>query len=263
MHAPRQSPPPAPRAGWRVAARWAAYGALAWFTWLLLRITLQYWPIDDDVAFLRVKQDVIDILPWKVAFFVHVFTSVLVLLAGFTQFAPALLRRRPRWHRWLGRAYVANVLLVTGPASLVMGFLANGGPLSRVAFVLLAVLWIWTTWRAYAAVRARDFHAHREWMIRSYALTLSAVTLRAWKYGIVLLFAPGPMTVYRLVAWLGWTVNLAVAEWWIWRTRRLRVALSAPPPEKRPATGQATRGDTLPRASASLPQSARRGESLR
>ncbi|WP_425562939.1 DUF2306 domain-containing protein [Mucilaginibacter gynuensis] len=49
-------------------------------------------------------------------------------------------------------------------------------------------------------------------MYRSYALTLSAISLRLWKWGLVLLLQPRPMDVYRVVAWLGWTGNLLVAE---------------------------------------------------
>lgn len=200
-------------------ARVGAWLALAWFSWLLLRITLQYWPLNNDVAFLRIKQDYLAIVPWKIAFFVHVFTSMFALLAGFTQFSKTILTRCRGLHRTMGKLYLGNVLFVTGPASLVMSFFANGGWTSRVGFVALAVLWLGTTWRGYQAVRARNFTAHREWMIRSYALTLAAVTLRTWKYALVALFEPPPMDVYRLVAWLGWTVNLACAEWWIRRTR--------------------------------------------
>ena len=58
---------------------------------------------------------------------------------------------------------------------------------------------------------------HRKWMMRSYALTLSAITLRLWKWGIVKVFEPRPMDVYRVVAWLGWVLNALVAEYIIRR----------------------------------------------
>jgi hypothetical protein len=65
----------------------------------------------------------------------------------------------------------------------------------------------------------REWSTHREWMLRSYALTLSAITLRAWKYLIVFAFEPPPMDVYRLVAWLGFMPNIIFVEWWIRRGR--------------------------------------------
>lgn len=200
--------------------RWIALAALVFFGWLMWRITAQYWPIRDDAAFLQIKQDYIDITPWKAAFFIHVFTSMFALAAGLTQFTPALLRRWPQAHRWLGRLYVLNVVVITGPASFLMAFYANGGWTSRLGFSVLAVLWIGTTAVAYRTARQRRWPDHRAWMIRSYALTLSAITLRCWKYALVWAFHPPPMDVYRLVAWLGFIPNLLVAEWLIRRHRR-------------------------------------------
>lgn len=189
--------------------------ALAWFSWLMMRITLEYVPPRDDAGFLQIKQQYLGILPWKTAFWVHVFTSMLTLLAGFTQFYPGLLRRVSWLHRWMGRFYVLNVCLITGPASLVMAFYANGGMSSRIAFTVLACGWIFTTAMGWSTAVRRQWEKHRAWMIRSYALTLSAITLRAWKWLLVLLFDPRPMDVYRLVAWLGFVPNLLVAEWLI------------------------------------------------
>jgi hypothetical protein len=54
-------------------------------------------------------------------------------------------------------------------------------------------------------------------MLRSFALTLSAITLRIWKVVLVALFQPKPMDVYRWVAWLGWVVNLILIEFIIYK----------------------------------------------
>lgn len=195
---------------------------LAFFTGLMASITFAYIPYNTDVGFLRIKQQYIGIDHWRIAFFIHVYASMWVLLAGFSQFSKALLRNRPRLHRALGYSYVINVLLITGPAGLLMGFYANGGISSRIAFVSLALLWIFFTAMALVKARQKDFTAHRRYMIRSYALTLSALTLRAWKYAITNTAELPPMDVYRVVAWLGWVVNLVVAEWII-RTRVYRM----------------------------------------
>jgi Predicted membrane protein (DUF2306) len=201
--------------------------ALAFFSWLMLRITLGYWPIRSDAGFLRIKQQYLGIRHWEISFWIHVFTSMLPLLAGFTQFSAWILQRHRKLHRTMGKVYVISVLFVTGPASLVMAFYANGGLTSRAAFVTLAVLWLVTTAVGWRKVISRDWKLHREWMIRSYALTLSAITLRAWKYLIVLVFEPAPMDAYRIVAWLGFIPNIIFAEWWIRRTRRKALPLPA------------------------------------
>lgn len=193
---------------------------LAFFTWLMARITIAYIPYNTDVGFLRIKQHYIHIDQWRIAFFIHVYASMWVLLAGFTQFSKRLQRDNPLLHRSFGYIYVADVVLITGPAGLLMGFYANGGLSSRAAFVTLAACWIFFTVMALVKARKMDFMAHRNFMIRSYALTLSAVTLRAWKYAITNSFELPPMDVYRAVAWLGWIPNLLVAEFLIKRYSR-------------------------------------------
>ena len=178
----------------------------------MLRIIFLYIPMQTDVAFLQLKQQYIHITAWRIAFFVHVFTSMLALLAGFTQFSKKLLKQRPKLHRTLGYIYVVDVLMVTGPAGLLMSFYANGGTSSRIAFVLLSCLWIISTAIALYKAKQRDFKVHRIFMIRSFALTLSAITLRIWKVLLAHFTDIPPMDRYRIIAWLGWTLNLLVAE---------------------------------------------------
>src|SRR6476661_3067423 len=193
--------------------------ALAFFVFLMLRITLAYIPYNTDVGFLQIKQDYIDIDVWRTAFFVHVYMSTWVLLAGFTQFSTKLRNSYPSLHRGLGYIYAIDVLFITGPAGLIMGFYANGGITSKLSFVTLAIGWIVTTALAVKKAKDGDYDAHRNFMIRSYALTLSAITLRAWKWSINNSVELPPMDVYRAVAWLGWVPNLLIAEWMIWRHR--------------------------------------------
>jgi uncharacterized membrane protein len=188
---------------------------LLFFGILMVRITIQYIPYNLDVGFLRIKQDYIHISLWRWAFFIHVYTSIFVLIAGFTQFSTTLLKRRKKLHRILGYIFSIIILFITGPSGLIMGFFANGGFYSRIAFVLLSVLWIYFTAMAVKKAIQKDFQSHQKFMMRSYALTLSAITLRAWKFTIMNLFTFPPMDVYRVVAWLGWGLNLLFVEWLI------------------------------------------------
>jgi uncharacterized membrane protein len=137
---------------------------------------------------------------------------MLCLLAGFTQFSKGLLKKYPITHRRLGMIYVITILLVSAPSGLIMGFYANGGPSSRIAFMLLSVLWFYFTLRAWRLAMKKDYKSHRKFMIRSFALTLSAITLRAWKFLIMNNIHLPPMDVYRFVAWWGWGFNLMVCE---------------------------------------------------
>src|SRR5579863_4246349 len=186
--------------------------ALSIFLVLMGQIILQYLPIRTDAAFLQTKQDYIHLTPWLIAFFVHVFTSIFVLAAGFTQFSPVILSRYKRIHRGIGKCYIIIVLFVSGPTSFLMALLANGGLPSRMAFTSLSLLWMYSTAKAWQAVKAKQYDLHRNWMVRSYALTLSAVTLRGWKWLLIALFHLRPLDAYKIVAWLGFVPNLLVAE---------------------------------------------------
>lgn len=135
-----------------------------------------------------------------------------VLIAGLTQFSAYIRKQFREIHRYSGWVYAFTVLFLAGPSGLYMGIYANGGIISQTAFCLLAVLWIYFTSMAIKSAVKRDFKSHRKYMIRSFALTLSAITLRAWKFVLVFVFEPRPMDVYQLVAWLGWIPNLIIAE---------------------------------------------------
>ncbi len=190
-------------------------GLLLFFIYPMASITMQYIPYNTDVGFLRIKQQYINIDVWRTAFFIHVYTSMLVLFAGFTQFSKYIMKYRPKLHRLLGYVYVGNILFITGPASFIMSLYANGGKISIIAFTLLATLWMFFTAKALFFAKQKNFKMHKIYMIRSFALTLSAITLRAWKFIITNTLELPPMDVYQIVAWLGWAVNLIVAEWYI------------------------------------------------
>lgn len=184
----------------------------SYFFWLMIKITLQYLPVNTDVAFLSIKQDYIHLLHYRIAFFIHVFSALFVLLAGYTQFSGPIRRKYPKVHRQLGWLYAIVTIFLAGPSGFIIGMYANGGLSSQIAFCLLATLWIVFTVLAILRIIKKRVNSHRTWMIRSFALALSAITLRAWKYILVALFHPKPMDVYQVVAWLGWTLNLLIAE---------------------------------------------------
>jgi uncharacterized membrane protein len=199
----------------------AVYLVLCVATYLMLRILGDYTAFRDDVGFLRFKQAYVGYWWWKLAFYVHVFTAILALLAGFTQFSDHLLADHRRWHRLVGRVYAYDILLVNFPSGMVLAFCANGLLPGRIAFMLLDSLWFTFTLLGVQAARRGQIDKHRAFMLRSYALTFSAITLRTWKFVLVRTTAIDPVHLYMLDAWLGFVPNLLVAEWWI-RSRARR-----------------------------------------
>ncbi|MFT5765421.1 MAG: hypothetical protein ACI8X3_002858, partial [Saprospiraceae bacterium] len=59
--------------------------------------------------------------------------------------------------------------------------------------------------------------AHKVWMMRSYALTLSAVSLRIYQLILGHFFYMDPVVQYLLVSWVSWLGNLMILEWKIRR----------------------------------------------
>ncbi|WP_246282407.1 DUF2306 domain-containing protein [Flavobacterium agri] len=191
------------------------------FFYLMIRITVQYIPFDADIAFLRIKQYEVTSFPeYLPIFYIHVYSSIFVLLAGFTQFSSRILHKFPQVHRYNGRLYAYVVLLLSAPSGIYIGFHANGGLMAKISFVLLGALWFWFTWKGVESIRKREIIDHKKWMWRSFALAFSAITLRLWKVLIVFFFEPNPMDVYKIVAWLGWIPNLLLAEYLL--TKKLR-----------------------------------------
>lgn len=151
----------------------------------------------------------------------HAGLASLALLLGPWQFLGRLRARRPRLHRWIGTIYVA-CCIGAAAAGLALAFGTTAGPVASVGFGLLALAWAGATWRAWRLARAHAFAAHQQWMIRSFALTFAAVTLRiqlplAGALGLDMGVA------YPAISFLCWVPNLAVAELYL-GARRLRLA---------------------------------------
>ena len=109
----------------------------------------------------------------------HLIGGSVALAAGLPQFWMGLRNRFMNVHRWTGRFYVLGVvvgsigafLMATAPEQ-ILGF---GFAFSLFA---LGIAWVVTTGAAYFAILRRKIKLHKEWMIRSYIVTLAFVTFR-------------------------------------------------------------------------------------
>lgn len=156
--------------------------------------------------------------PWGLR--THIATSGFALILGVFQFLKPLRRQAPSLHRWMGRGYVL-VCVVGGLAGGIIALSSTAGPVAGWGFFLLAILWVPFTLLALTSAMRRDFISHEKWMIRSFALTLGAVTLRLQLLGVELLDLSFRES-YPLIAWLAWVPNLLIAELWIATRPRFR-----------------------------------------
>lgn len=171
-----------------------------------------YFVIDRKFGLLATKEEALlgDIF-WNTGFYTHILFGGLALLIGWTQFSDRLRARNIALHRKIGKVYVVSVLL-SGLAGVYIGFFATGGIVASLGFICLGLTWLYTTLQAYRFIRNRNTESHRKMMIYSYAACFAAVTLRLWLPMLTALFHDFK-TAYRIVAWLCWLPNLAVARY--------------------------------------------------
>ena len=202
--------------GWAVLLLMAVYPVLLSTSYLTLK--------PEDILFAEQKAVY---LAHHAMLMVHIVAAMLAILIGPFQFLPQLRKGRLlKFHRWLGRAYLLSVLF-GGIGGLYMAQFGYGGLITELGFAALALLWLYSGYMAYKHIRNKEIEAHRQWMIRNYALTLAGTMLRVW----VPIFVVGGgidwVLAYRAIAWLAWVPNLLVAEWIIRRRSQLGVRMVA------------------------------------
>jgi uncharacterized membrane protein len=153
----------------------------------------------------------------------HVLGGGVAFLTGPWQFSRHLRAQRPRVHRLLGYIYFGAIML-GGVFGLALAPMSMGGPITHLGFGLLAVAWLITGAQAVRLARLGRYLDHRDWVTRSFALTLVAVTLRIY---LPLLSAAMPfLTAYAIVSWACWVPNILTAEYLV-AGRRRRLGASA------------------------------------
>ncbi len=155
--------------------------------------------------------DIFENMPVAIA--LHITGGIFAIIIGAFQLNSRLRARFLSAHRWLGRLYLAAVF-VGGTAGLYLSLESFGGLVTHFGFGLMAVCWLGTTFAAYFSIRQRDLAAHRVWMLRSYALTLAALTLRIY-LPLSQIAGIGFEPAYQAISWLCWVPNLLIVEWFI------------------------------------------------
>ena len=92
---------------------------LAAAIYLMFQLSVPYTAFEKNIDFLGTKQNVYHIDYWRYSFYAHVFTSIFVLPAGFTQFNSVFFKKA--WHRRLGMIYILTVLFISAPTGFLIG----------------------------------------------------------------------------------------------------------------------------------------------
>jgi len=156
-------------------------------------------------------KELLESTAWHTAFYIHITFGGIALLTGWTQFSQKIRDRYLNIHRTIGKIYVSSVTL-SSIAGFYIALFASGGITSTLGFGGLATAWFFTVSMAYTRILKRDIKQHENWMIRNYALTFAAVTLRFYLPFAAQLMHWDFITSYRIISWLCWVPNLIVAE---------------------------------------------------
>jgi hypothetical protein len=156
----------------------------------------------------------------------HIFPSILALALGPIQLNVRVRQASFLRHRIIGWIYVLGVLCgAVGAWYLTM---VSTQPFwGSFSFVLLAAAWMSTLLVAVFHIlhrhtgseeeKAARVLLHKEWMVRNYALTFAATSLR-WEMAILQEML-GKDVGYALVSWTCWVPNAMIVEYYIRRVR--------------------------------------------
>lgn len=143
----------------------------------------------------------------------HLIPGSIFLLLGPLQFIPSLRARRPALHRWCGR-----LIVISGFCSAITAIAMNsifpavGGILKSTAIITFSLAMMLALSLALRAILRRDLNRHRAWMIRAFAIGLGVSTMRIYFIPVYFLYGLPSDLHIALGVWIGFGVNLLVAE---------------------------------------------------
>lgn len=148
---------------------------------------------------------------YKYSFYTHIAAGMFCITTALVQFSSYILKKRRAIHVWSGKIYAMVVLLVGAPTGLYMSFFAKGSVWERGLFLFMASFWFFTTLKGLQTIRQKNVLAHKQWMIRSYAMAMTAVTFRVYHIVFYMLDVDH-LHNYEISLWISVLGNMLIAE---------------------------------------------------
>jgi hypothetical protein len=189
------------------------------FSLLLVYNTLPYFSFRKDLSFIQERSLLFQSNVYNASFYIHIFAGAICISTALIQFSKYILKRSKAIHRWSGRLYVFVVLFLGAPTGFYMSFFAKGSFWERVLFMFMALFWFFTTYNGLNTILKKNVLAHKIWMVRSYAMAMTAVTFRIYHI-LFYLLDWGHLENYEISLWISVIGNMLFAEWVIYRQSR-------------------------------------------
>lgn len=183
---------------------------------LLIYNTIPYFSFEKDFRFIEERSFLFRNGVYNASFYLHIAAGAICIGSALLLFSRYILKKHRNLHRAVGKVYVSVVLAIGAPTGLYMAFFAKGGFWERSLFVFMAGWWFITTLNGLNMVRKKNIVAHKIWMIRSYAMALTAVSFRVFHI-LFYLSGWGHLENYEISLWISVLGNMLLAEWVIWR----------------------------------------------
>lgn len=199
------------------------YGFLMYLIILLVAIYIAviYFIMDPTaLPFMQLKMNTegLPFEPWENLFYAHIIIGFVSLALGPFLFLNRT-KKTEKFHVNLGIVYTSTIFI----NALIVPFLAiyaTGGITSGAVFLIIDTAWLATTWLGVWRMAQKKFSFHKEWMIRSYTITMVFVPFRILVALLSIVFGASNALVYPLSISLAIILNLSVAEIYIHSERR-------------------------------------------
>jgi hypothetical protein len=186
------------------------------FSLLLVYNTLPYFSFSKSFSFIEERSVLFQSNFYNTSFYIHILAGSLCILAALVQFSRMVLKKARPLHVWSGRVYVFVVVFLGAPTGLYMSFFAKGSIWERLLFMFMALFWFYTTVKGLTTILKKNVLAHKIWMIRSYAMAMTAVTFRLYHI-VFYLLDWDHLHNYELSLWISVLGNMLIAEYFIFR----------------------------------------------
>ncbi len=159
-----------------------------------------------------------------VATWAHLIPGLIIFCLGPLQFIRVIRKKYINFHRWSGRLWLAcgfvaalsgSIIGVLDPFMEITGQGFN----ESMATAFFAMYTLFALTMAYTRIRQRNFGAHREWMIRSFAMMLAVATERVMLGILMSNTSIGVEVLFGTTFWMAGVTNIAAGEIWINLTR--------------------------------------------
>jgi Predicted membrane protein (DUF2306) len=192
---------------------------VAGFSLLLVYNTLPYFSFSKDFSFIEERSFLFQGSLYNACFYIHIFAGMLCISTALIQFSRYILKNTKAIHRCSGKIYVFVVLFLGAPTGLYMSFFAKGSFWERALFMFMAIFWFITTFYGLKVIHKKNVLAHKIWMMRSYAMAMTAVTFRLYHI-VFYLVGWGHLENYEVSLWISVVGNMLFAEYFIYRKSR-------------------------------------------